>query len=446
MPTTFPLPTDFHELEEVRERIDEVLTRSVADETEIVWFERHRRRAVAPDGALLTETPRLTVLVRIVEGGRVGWYRTDSPRVSDLLSGVRQAIALSRVHPRAKKQPVLPEADDDRPATDGLADENLLNLSPDSALATLRDRIGAEESARLEWSVARLAIANSRGLRRDAAATEATLDVRSGRGLLAGRAAASARSLEDLRPESVVDRARQRRLESSTDRWPETPFPVLLSPEATIELLNVLNTHALAGRAYLEGTSFLTRHRKVQVFDRRLELVDDASSAGLPFPFDLEGSPKHRLELIEGGRPTQLALNLFQGGEAGLRPTAQAVGGEDSLFGNLLLSPGDASEHELLEACDGGLWIGHLEPPECFEPRQLQLRTRARNVARIEGGRRGPALPASVWESSVPRIFARLRAIGGDTVTRAMPSTPLGGITAPSVALEDAEGLGPAGG
>ena len=217
---------------------------------------------------------------------------------------------------------------------------------------------------------------------------------------------------------------------------------MLLAPEATIALLNVLNTFALAGRAYLDGTSFLVRHRGVQVFDRAFNLLDDGGRLpGVPFPFDLEGSPKKPLKLIVEGQPSAVALNQYQGAEAGMRPTAQAVGGQDALFGNLFMLPGELSDDDLLAAADGGLRIGWLDPPECFEPSQLRIRARARCARRIENGRLGAALPDFVWEESLLRALARLRAIGRETVVQSTPTTPLGAITAPAVVLAASEGF-----
>jgi predicted Zn-dependent protease len=218
--------------------------------------------------------------------------------------------------------------------------------------------------------------------------------------------------------------------------------PVLFTGEAVIELLNVLNTFAFSGRAFVEGTSFLARHRNVQVFDRGFNLCDDGTrTPGLPFPFDLEGSPKAPLDLIVDGQPSTPALTYQQGAETGLVPTAQAVGGQDALFGNLFLLPGEASEEELLAAADGGIHVGWLDRPECFDPGHLHLRARARGVRRVEGGKLGPPLPELVWEDSLLRALARLRAVGRDPVVRAVSSTPLGAISAPALVLTESEGF-----
>ena len=432
----------FIPFDQVSATFEQVLAASPADETELVWFER-KYGTVSTVGSEPSrlEEPRLTVLVRVVEGGRQGWHRTDCFRASELETGVRQALALAKVQPKVKKRPVLPTDNRELRFSPQLLDREISGLDVGSAGSLLKGWCGVDLTGRLDWSETRIAVFNSHGLRRSAATSELSLLAECNGGPWRSRAASSSRLLADLDAEAVCRRARCSPAAESGE-LPTGPVPVLLSPEATIALLNVLNTFALAGRAYLDGTSFLVRHRNVQVFDRTLNLRDDGHRIpGLPFPFDLEGSPKRPLDLIVKGQPSTVALNQYQGAEAGMRPTAQAVGGQDALFGNLFLLPGETSRDDLLAAADGGIQIGWLDPPECFEPSQLRFRTTARCVRRITKGRPAVALPDFVWEESVLRALARLRAVGEETVVHSTATTPLGAISAPAVVLADAEGF-----
>ena len=440
--------SEFTPFDQVASIFEQVLAASPADETELVWFERKYSSTSSNGGDRgFLEQPRLTVLVRVIERGRQGWHRTDSTSANDLESGLRHALALAKVQPKVKKQPVLPTETRELKFGRELRDQRVSSLDPDSARALLDEWCGGGVAGRLDWSETRLAIFNSHGLRRSAATSELTFEATCGEGAGSGRAAGSARSLETLDAEGICERARVcqaggGQATCEVAEVPPGPVPVLLAPEATITLLNVLNTFALAGRAYLDGTSFLVRHRNVQVFDRRFNLRDDGHRVpGLPFPFDLEGSPKTPLDLIVEGQPSTVALNQYQGAEAGMRPTAQAVGGQDALFGNLFMLPGNASQDDLLAAADGGIRIGWLESPDCFEPSQLRFCSVARCVRRIENGRLGAALPDLVWEDSLLRALARLKALGKDAAVLSTATTPLGAIAAPAVVLADAEGL-----
>lgn len=439
----------FHSYRLIRSVFEQVLAASPADETELVWFEHlHGAVSYPDDGSYLgeaadfVEEPRLTVLVRVVEGGRQGWHRTEIADPNLLESGVRQALALATVQKKVRRRPVFP--------TDGrklefaypLFDQRLAELDPPAARELLRAWCGDGIHGRLSWTATRLAVINSHGLRRRSDATQATLETSCGDGACSGRAAGSARTLDDLHPEEICRRALECSAGGDLGELPGGALPVLLAPEATAELLNVLNTFALSSRAYLDGTSFLARHRNDQVFARDVNLRDDGTRVpGVPFPFDFEGSPKRPLDVIVKGQPATPALNLVQGAQAGLKPTAQAVGGQDSLFSHLYLLPGEATEDELLQAADGGVRIGWLDPPECDEPEQLRFRATARCVRRVEGGRLGAPLPDLMWEESLLSALARLRAIGRDAVVRVTPTTILGAITAPSVVLGESDGF-----
>lgn len=429
---------DFTPTEDAARRLEQVLAASTADETEIVWLERRRGRAEL-DGEGALEPPRRSVLIRVVEGGRLGWYRTETGGANELESCVRQAVALSHGEPRVKQQPLFPSTAVPHAPGAPLHDPALSQLTPATAQRFLAEHGAPEEAARLTWSEARLVVRNSHGVELEVAATEATLEVTAGRRPGAGWAAGSARSLAGLDATATFERARRLRASGAAAEPPAGAPPALVAAEVTIELLDALNLFAFSGHAYLEGSSFLSRHRNVQVFDRAIHLLDDGSRAGgLPFPFDLEGSVKRPVELIVAGTPSTPALSHHQGTEAGLVPTAQAVGGEDSLFGNLFLLPGESDEAALATAADGGIRIGRIDPPCCFDPLQLRLRTVARCVRRVEGGRLGPPVADFPWEIHLLGAFARIRAVGRETVTLATRSTPLGGISAPALVLEDA--------
>ena len=439
----------FFSLDEVNPILERVLETSVADETELVWLERSRGAlsARSPDQSVI-EGPSLTILVRVVRGGRLGWFRTAAPTVNELTDAVRQALALSTSQPKFKKRPLFPKADDTALPTGRLHDRQISRLTLNEA-ENLRDRWRRNgEALRLSWSESRIVVANSHGLRRHAAASDLSLAITAGQGLHGcGRAASSVRQLKQLDLEALYERTYSCHMDANGETASDIPkdgVPMLLAPEATIELLNVLNLHALSSRAFLDGSSFMSQHRNIQVFDRQFNLRDDATHEGaLPFPFDFEGSPKRAVDLIVEGKPSIPALNHHQSLEAGFDPPAQSVGGLDAMYGNLFLLPGTLDPDSLLDAAGQGLRVGWLEQVSCFEPSHLKIRAVARSVRRVRNGRLAEPLPDFIWETSLLRALARLEGLGQQTVVRATPTTPLGGISAPAIVLAEADGFYP---
>lgn len=431
-------------LDSMASRLEEALASSPADETELVWFEVSRGDAATRGRRPHLRPPReRAIRVRVHEGGRVGTHRMEVGTLGELENGIRQAIAQSRVRPPIPGLPHLP-TDSARPAPlHDIFDEQVARLSRNRAQRLIRQHIQRGERAEVEWAEARVAVFNSRGLRRQTQVTTVSLRVRSGRQPGAGGARGAGRTLAALAPQKVFERARARR--ASGDELGELtagPHPLVLSQEATASLCGLLNRTSFSARSYRDGSSFLREHLGVQVFDRRLNLYDDGTDAhGLPFPFDLEGTAKQRVELIRNGAAKTPALDQRQAAVLGLPATGHAITGNDAQAENLFLTPGEEDLPTLLRAAEGGLWIGDLEGVECFAPRRIQFRARAMGVRSIRDGSLGTALPDLLWEDSLLRAFSNILAFGNHPVTIALNGGVSGGVSAPAIALSEADGL-----
>lgn len=374
--------------------------------------------------------------MRVIDRGRVGSHRTGAVEPGDLDNAVRAAVAQSRAREPLPGLPHLPADDGPLPRLPHLRDQAVSRLDAQGVERLVGRLRRSAERAQLRWADARAAVFSSRGLRRGVSVTAIELAVRHGEGPGSGLAVDAARSLEALRPEAVFDRARSRSADGEVGEPPADPATAVLSPEATAGLCGLLNREAFSAAAYYEGTSLLREHLGVQVFDRALNLRDDATDpAGLPFPFDLEGTPKRPVELIEQGTPRTPALDQRQAAVLGLPPTAHAIAGADARAENLFLVPGEYDDAGLLGLADGGLWVGWLDSLECFEPSRLQIRAVLRGVRRIRDGRLAEPLADLVWETSLLRGFASIAGIGS-TASRSLGGDGyLGGISVPALAI-----------
>ncbi len=432
-------------LDEISERLERTLATSAADETELVWLEIRRGEAAARGQRIQARRlPERMILVRVLDRGRVGSFRTCGGEPGDLANAVRMAVAQSRVREPLSGLPHLPADDTPLAAPNSLADPELAALEPDRArdlVAKLRER---RETIDLTWTEARVAVFSSRNVRRTATVTAAELAVRRGRRPGGGRAATAARSLAGLAGPETAARARERHGTGTAEEPPPGPLPVVLAPEASIRLIELLTGVSFSAKAYYDGTSFLRDHLGVQVFDRAVNLRDDGTDpAGLPFPFDLEGTAKRRVDLILKGAPKTPALDQRQAAVLGLPPTAHAIGGNNARAEHLFLEAGELDEAALLAAGDGGLWIGDLEPLEPVEPRRVTFRAHAVGVRRIEGGRLAAPVVDLVWEDSLLRALASVAGMGRETTRRLGPDRFTGGFSSPAIALAEVPALRP---
>ena len=426
----------------VREELVAAVNRSPADETEILWLESRRGRTGyrVPDLDSYRRRSR-QVTFRVREGRHPGLHRTGGARSGEFDSAVRHALAAARAAP-PESLPPLPEGNEAQSSPAAVCDPDVERLHAKAARRLLQEALEDDEAAIIEWTVGQVAIANSRELARAVRASAVMVEVRSGTAPGAGFARHAARSLDDLQLVRLVETARERRAPAGPASTPPSGAPVLLAPEATIELVELLNLHAFSSRSIVEGESFLLQHTDVQVFDRRLDLADDACrESGLPFPFDLEGISKVPVELVSAGVPRTPALDTATAARVGLSPTCHCAGGEEAYPLNMFLRPGEHSEEDLFRIADGGVWVSRLDEVECFDPARMRVRARARGVRRLREGRLAEPVIDLVWEDSLLRVFSNLLGIGATCFCRPSRDGFLGGTSAPALAVADVDGL-----
>ena len=445
-----PETTSLIPLEEMVARLERAVASSPADSTELTWVEARQGAASSSRSRREEEHRERTVLVRVRERGRVGLHRTGSAERRDLDDAVRQALAQARATPPSALPPRPPGSPAE--ASPALWDEALARLTPAEAREHLQRLVERGELARLSWAEGQVAVAaganGSQTLRRSARATSAALEVHSGRGPGAGRAAAAARSLAGLAAGEVVERARGRAApEGPLAEAPAGPLPLLLAPEAAAPLVAALNRLAFSSLSFRDGSSFLHAKLGQPVFAPAFSLRDDATDpGGLPFPFDLLGRPRRRVELVAAGVPLTPALDDRLAVEREAPPTGQAVSHDEALASHLFLPPeeGRTAEELARQVGDGALWIGAVEPLECYDPAGLRFRAVARGVRRLADGRLGSALPDLIWEDTLAGLFGRLLGTAGPAVVTAGDDLLLGAVSTPLLAVAAGGVLRPA--
>jgi predicted Zn-dependent protease len=429
-------------LDAISERLERALVHSPADETELVWIESRSGLAKSRGARVDAQTARhRTVMARVLDRGRIGSHRTGFADDGEIEDAIRQAMAHSRVNQPLVGLPHLPADDGKTFETGTLSCPSIAALSSRDIQLMLETLRRSREAQTFEWTLARVAVFNSRGVRRRVEVTSAALQIRHGRRPGGGRAATAARTLDAIDGERLCEVAAARHASGESGELPDGVLPVVLSGEATIELVALLNRTALSAGSYSEGTSFLREHLGIQVFDRSISVRDDATDpAGLPFPFDLEGTAKQPVDMIAEGVPRTPALDQRQAAQLGLAPTAHSISGNDARAENLFLIPGTASEEELLQLADGGVWIGWLDAVAPIEPRRVRFLAHARGVRRIRDGRLAEALPDCIWDDSLLRCLSETPRVGAELSRRLSRDGVLGGVCAPPLMLS-AHGL-----
>lgn len=429
-------------LDEMIARLERTLEGSPADATEIVWIDA--RRGQETNGKRRRDSyehPETTVFVRVRESDRYGFHRTEVAEPADLARAVREALAQARLSPSVPAA-LRPEGASSPVTIEGdLHDPEVTRMTPARA-KDLVQRLADQgpdrsETVRLGWAEGRVAVADSRGLRRAAEATTAWASIQSGTGLASG----ASRSLAGLGLSLLLARARERHSEMpEMPEAPDGPVPVVLSQESAAALLDLLNRRTLTSASFHHGTSCLRDSLGTPVFHPAFSLRDDGTDPrGLPFPFDLLGAARRPIDLIANGVFLTPAVDDRLARQLDRLPTPHLVAPDEAAASHLFLVPGETPDEQLLANSEGGLWISALEPLESYNPYDLRFRATARGVRRIEGGRPGAALPDLLWEDDLRTLLSGPLAVGNEPVT--VGESLFGGITAPVLALERVSGF-----
>ena len=121
-------------------------------------------------------------------------------------------------------------------------------------------------------------------------------------------------------PARSVARAQRRRRSGPPRRGCSTPatYTVVLEPAATATLVGFLAWVGFAGRAYIEGRSCFDGKEGRQVAAPSVSIWDDGTDPRtLGVPFDFEGTPKQRVDLVRDGVFRGVVYDRRTGKEAG---------------------------------------------------------------------------------------------------------------------------------
>ncbi|MFV3075850.1 TldD/PmbA family protein [Niveispirillum fermenti] len=158
--------------------------------------------------------------------------------------------------------------------------------------------------------------------------------------------------------EKVVAKLNPRKVRSQT-------VPVVFDPRLSGGLVASL-LGAISGAAIARGTSFLKDRLGQAVFAPGIRIVEDPHvPRGLRSkPFDAEGLPNHRRDLIDDGMLTTWLLDLRSSRQLGLVPTGHAARGTGGPPApsptNVFLSPGTLSPRALMADISQGLYVTSL--------------------------------------------------------------------------------------
>ncbi|OKI68917.1 TldD/PmbA family protein [Micromonospora sp. CB01531] len=285
------------------------------------------------------------VRLRLHVDGRTAAGSGSLVDTDGLTALVERTLAAARLCP---PDPAWPGLAPPSPVPAGAVfDEATAFAEPDERAARVRafvDAVGGLEAAGYCRTAYRSgAFANSAGHSASGRMAEAAMDGIARTGGADGVARRCADRLTELDGAALGGRAAAKaRAAADPVELPAGRYEVVLEPAAVADLLQNLSWFGFNGKRYAERQSFA--ELGVAQFDPAVTLVDDPLH-GSALPYDLEGTPRHALTLVDAGTTRAVTHERRSGAEAGVASTGHGIPGA-ATFGpiptNLRLLPAAA--------------------------------------------------------------------------------------------------------
>jgi len=410
----------------------EALKDAKGDEAEL-WA--HRRRSAitryakneSHQNALADET---YVQARVIAGGAVGIASANSLEPADLrrlLSDARAAAELSvsnKDWPGLAPPETAPEArsfDEKTANADAAAQAAPIRAIADAARAT-----GLRAAGTHQVELTEDAVANSLGVAAYAPTTWAYL-----RALVLSDAGGSGWaedlgwSIASLDPRGVAQRAIEKAL-LDADRIQLEPgdYEAVFEELAMAEVLRFVSLTGLTGQTLKDGRSFMTGKIGQQVTGPKLSLWEDAlDPRTIGVPFDVEGTPKKRVTLVENGVARAVvhdrqSARWFATASTGHAADARryTAGGH---AGNLTMAGGDATREQLIGSVKRGVLITRFHYTNTPDPKRATMTGTTRDgTFLIEDGRISRALANVRYRMSALDLFSGIDLLGPQRLVR----------------------------
>jgi len=306
------------------------------------------------------------VRVRVVKGGRIGvaatngWSPESARKAAESARKMAEVVAPDPMFPGLAPPQAVPTRDGfdeaTASATPGERAEGVATL-----VAQCPD--GFEAAGAFETAASEVAVVNTEGQFCWSPSTQASLTtVVTGGDGGNGFAEVFAVRAAEIDPEAVGRRAAEKAALGQDPREIEPGrYTVVLEPSAVSTPIGFLEWIGFGGRSLAEGRSCFSGKEGQQVVAPSVTIYDDAlSPLTLGVPFDFEGVPRRRVDLIKDGVFLGGVYDLRTAKQTGRQTTGHALpppNPEGPFPLNLFLAPGDASLEEMIASTERGLLV-----------------------------------------------------------------------------------------
>jgi len=310
----------------------------------------------------------VTVSVRTAVAGRTA--RASTNRLDE--DSLRDAIAssLSLAHSQPKDPRLLPMPGKQRYRTVNRFVEATAKLTPEDRARAVRCacdlavKKGQVAAGIFASGMTQSAVGNSRGLFASYRQTHSQFSITMQEDPAASWAKADSADVRKVDPQKLAGRASEKaHLAGNAEELQPGRYTVILEPAAVLDLLGFL-FYDFAATAMQDMRSCLNERMGKQLFGKNISISDDAfHPLQQGAPFDGEGIPRQKVELVEGGVPKNLVYSRSSAKASGKKSTGHGFAlpneyGEAPM--NLVFGGGDSSVEKMVASTERGLLVTRL--------------------------------------------------------------------------------------
>lgn len=411
-----------------------ILKNSQAEQTEVVLvgsksqLTRFARSAVHQN---MTEE-NATVYIKAVVGDRTGRVSTNLLDPDSLKAALRQATE------QAKRSAVTPHASAQAGPSPyarlNTYDEETFSYTPRARVDTISKIVdtsagyGFSASGAFTTAAEEIAVANSNGMYGYTKGTYASLSALVASGSSYGYADAVSRRVRDIDGTSIARVAAEKCLNCANAAGIEPgEYEVILEPKAVATLLSFFATLGFGARSYQEGRSFVSGRLGQQIVGRNITFWDDGlDERGVAVPFDFEGVPKRRLNMVVDGVASGIAYDVESAAREGRQSTGNALPPDARQYTsdppplNLFLKPGESTLDQMIGSTERGLLVTRFHYTNVIHPLKAIITGMTRDgTFLIENGRVVSGIKNLRFTQSILEALENVEMIGRDLSLKA---------------------------
>jgi predicted Zn-dependent protease len=301
-------------------------------------------------------------------------------------------------------------------------------------------QMGGRAAGMIGRAVTQIAVANSNGVLRHAAATEAsgslTITIDDG----TAHWVDLHRSANALSAGASIERAVERAHRSKGRiALPDGQYTVVLGPQAVGELLGFLQDFGFSGDLAAAEVGLCANHAGQRLTSGLVTIADDAlATVGLPIPFDFEGTAKRKVPFLTEGVVGEPVTDLATAAALGGASTGHAHIAREQVpapvAANVVMQTGPQSEDDLIADVEKGVYIERFWYTRLVDRQASTITGVSRDACfLIENGRMTQPVATARFTQSVLGFLATVDGVGNEARSQPVMNVWNGCISAPAI-------------